>query len=257
MAKYIQDQALQTILPSMRTSVGLSLLDWQLSTHVLPMQWILTLHQPSFFHQDDPIIKSHHLFDQIPSLNSSQLTPCPATKLIILPSTTQMPGYHTDITRTFQQQPSSLRSSPLLLSFTVWLPAVVGVGTLYHSSLVAFVRVPQSQQSTDNKDLTVISTVEFVGYIGRAISASDIWALGPYIVQSLLLLLAPALFAASIYMVLGKIVRFVDGERYSLIPLKWLTKVFVAGDVLSFLLQMAGRTNSCRLSIRAYLLTRV
>ncbi|KAL1884034.1 hypothetical protein Daus18300_000143 [Diaporthe australafricana] len=81
---------------------------------------------------------------------------------------------------------------------------------------------------------------ELVGYIGRAISANDIWALGPYIVQSILLLVAPALFAASIYIVLGKIILFVDGERHSIIPQKWLTKVFVAGDVVSFLLQMAG-----------------
>jgi hypothetical protein len=82
--------------------------------------------------------------------------------------------------------------------------------------------------------------VEIIGYIGRAISADDIWALGPYIVQSILLLVAPALFAASIYIILGKIIRFVGGERYSVIPLKWLTKIFVLGDVVSFLTQMAG-----------------
>jgi hypothetical protein len=59
--------------------------------------------------------------------------------------------------------------------------------------------------------------------------------------QSLLLLLAPALFAASIYMVLGRIIRLTDGESHSLIKARWLTKVFVAGDVLSFLTQSTGK----------------
>lgn len=66
------------------------------------------------------------------------------------------------------------------------------------------------------------------------------WTDGPYIVQSLLLLLAPALFAASIYMVLGRIVLLTDAERHSLIRAKWLTKLFVLGDVLSFLTQSSG-----------------
>lgn len=58
--------------------------------------------------------------------------------------------------------------------------------------------------------------------------------------QSLLLLIAPALFAASIYIVLGRIILLVDGEQHSLIPQKWLTKVFVTGDVISFLVQAGG-----------------
>lgn len=79
-----------------------------------------------------------------------------------------------------------------------------------------------------------------LGYIGRVISTDDIWALGPFIMQALLLLVAPALFAASIYIILGRIILLVDGERYSLIRQKWLTKIFVAGDVLSFLVQSGG-----------------
>jgi hypothetical protein len=66
------------------------------------------------------------------------------------------------------------------------------------------------------------------------------WTLGPYIMQSILLLVAPALFAASIYMLLGRIVLLTEGERHSLIRAKWLTKIFVAGDVVSFMTQSAG-----------------
>lgn len=66
------------------------------------------------------------------------------------------------------------------------------------------------------------------------------WTLGPYIIQSLLLLLAPALFAASIYMILARIILLTDGNSHSIIKLRWVTKVFVAGDVLSFLAQSSG-----------------
>ena len=82
--------------------------------------------------------------------------------------------------------------------------------------------------------------VEVGGYIGRVLSTVDQWLLSYYIVQSLFLLVAPALFAASIYMTLGRIIRLVDGERHSLVRAKWLTKIFVAGDVLSFCTQGGG-----------------
>jgi hypothetical protein len=81
---------------------------------------------------------------------------------------------------------------------------------------------------------------ETVGYIGRAMSAHDPYALHPFIIQTLLILLGPALFAASIYMVLGRIILLTNGEPYSLIRRTWLTKIFVTSDVLSFLLQCGG-----------------
>ncbi|WZH47095.1 RTA1 like protein-domain-containing protein [Fusarium acuminatum] len=61
---------------------------------------------------------------------------------------------------------------------------------------------------------------EIVGYIGRAKPDT----LGAYIIQSIFLLVAPALFAASIYMELGRI----------------LTAIFVTGDVISFFMQGGG-----------------
>ncbi|KAH8819486.1 RTA1 like protein-domain-containing protein [Xylogone sp. PMI_703] len=84
---------------------------------------------------------------------------------------------------------------------------------------------------------------ETIGYIGRMLSSKQTpgdWTLGPYIIQSLLILLAPALFAASIYMILSRIILLTDGEKHSIIRSRWLTKVFVTGDVLSFLVQSGG-----------------
>ncbi|KAL1884037.1 hypothetical protein Daus18300_000146 [Diaporthe australafricana] len=83
---------------------------------------------------------------------------------------------------------------------------------------------------------------EFLGYAARAVSGreSPDWTLGPYIAQSLLLLVAPALFAATIYMELGRVISLTGGDSYCLIRKKWLTKLFVCGDVLSFFLQGGG-----------------
>lgn len=58
--------------------------------------------------------------------------------------------------------------------------------------------------------------------------------------QSLLILVAPALFAASIYMILGRLIRAVRAEHLSILPARKVTKIFVAGDVVSFTLQMGG-----------------
>lgn len=82
--------------------------------------------------------------------------------------------------------------------------------------------------------------MEFLGYIARILSHNDPCTRNPFIMQSLLLLLGPALYAASIYMILGRIVLLTDGEAYSLVRRTWLTKIFVGGDVLCFLMQGAG-----------------
>lgn len=90
----------------------------------------------------------------------------------------------------------------------------------------------------------LLSTVEFIRYAARCKSGQESpdWTLGPYIIQSILLLVAPALFAATIYMELSRIISMVDGEGHVLIPKKWMTKIFVAGDILSFLFQAGGKS---------------
>ncbi|KAI1843429.1 hypothetical protein JX265_013311 [Neoarthrinium moseri] len=83
---------------------------------------------------------------------------------------------------------------------------------------------------------------ETVGYIGRAISSTEYpdFTQNPYIIQSVLLLLGPTLFAASIYMILGRLVVLLEAGNYSMIRPRWLTKFFVLGDVLSFFVQGGG-----------------
>lgn len=85
-------------------------------------------------------------------------------------------------------------------------------------------------------------SVEALGYLARYASAEEApnFTTKPYIAQSLMLLLAPAFFAASIYMILGRIIRLLNGASCSLVRPSWLTKIFVTGDVLSFFIQSGG-----------------
>lgn len=55
-----------------------------------------------------------------------------------------------------------------------------------------------------------------------------------------MILLAPPLYAASIYMTLGRLIGYLDAERLSPVSTKWLTAIFVTGDVIAFLAQGAG-----------------
>jgi hypothetical protein len=81
---------------------------------------------------------------------------------------------------------------------------------------------------------------EVIGYSARIQSAAHQQATTPFIIQTLCILLAPALMAATIYMILGRIILLTSGEAFALIRRTWMTKIFVLGDVLSFVAQGIG-----------------
>ncbi|KAF3194085.1 hypothetical protein TWF225_008259 [Orbilia oligospora] len=58
-----------------------------------------------------------------------------------------------------------------------------------------------------------------------------------FAVQSSFIILAPVFYAASIYMVLRRLICSIKGERFSIVPAKWLTWIFVAGDVIALSIQ--------------------
>ncbi|CZR51387.1 related to Rtm1p [Phialocephala subalpina] len=83
---------------------------------------------------------------------------------------------------------------------------------------------------------------EAIGYGARAASNSNSnrESLPLYIMQALLILLAPILFAASVYMILGRLIRATGAESYAIIRVTRITKIFVGGDILCFLVQAMG-----------------
>ncbi|KAF2637022.1 RTA1 like protein [Massarina eburnea CBS 473.64] len=84
------------------------------------------------------------------------------------------------------------------------------------------------------------STLETLGYAARISSSNNPTAQTPYILQTLFILLAPALMAASIYMILGRIIKLTRGAAFALIRRNWLTGIFVLGDILSIVTQAVG-----------------
>ena len=85
--------------------------------------------------------------------------------------------------------------------------------------------------------------VETIGFIARAFNASENvrqWSFPPFVIQTLGLLLAPVLFAASMYATLGRISELAKGESKLIIRRSWLTKFFVGGDIFAFLVQTLG-----------------
>lgn len=88
--------------------------------------------------------------------------------------------------------------------------------------------------------LLVGCLVEAAGYIGRCVSAKNKEQMGAYVEQSVLLLIAPTLYAASIYMLFGRMAHLLYAEKIMIMPARWNTTIFVLGDVASLFLQAAG-----------------
>lgn len=74
-------------------------------------------------------------------------------------------------------------------------------------------------------------------HLQRCIAASEApdFTVPVYSIHTIFVLVAPSVFAASIYMCLGRLILITDGEKHSLIRARWLTKIFVVGDIVSFL----------------------
>jgi hypothetical protein len=121
-------------------------------------------------------------------------------------------------------------------------------GLAFHSLLEGLVRIAHSKilgrgalggfaKSVLAGSNHVLHVVEFVGYAARASAYNKTGRLMPYVVQNTFILLAPVLFAASIYMSLKKIILSVKGMKHSIIRPTWLTRLFVTGDVLTLMIQ--------------------
>ncbi|PCG98267.1 RTA-like protein [Penicillium occitanis (nom. inval.)] len=81
---------------------------------------------------------------------------------------------------------------------------------------------------------------EIYGFVFRCTAHNNTSSVFSYALANNGVLLAPALFAASIYMTLGRLLRFLRAEHLSLINVRWLTKIFVIGDCLSFVVQASS-----------------
>ncbi|KAJ5730096.1 uncharacterized protein N7483_004604 [Penicillium malachiteum] len=89
---------------------------------------------------------------------------------------------------------------------------------------------------------------ETVALIARVISNMHPNESAPYIIQYVLILLAPILYTASVYMFLGRLIRVSGHPELSLIRINWITKIFVVCDILCFLIQAFGGVSIANLT---------
>ncbi|KAL0574678.1 hypothetical protein V5O48_007294 [Marasmius crinis-equi] len=63
---------------------------------------------------------------------------------------------------------------------------------------------------------------------------------GWYIVQYLFVVLSPCAFIAATYVLLGRLARYLNCDRHLLVSPRRITLIFVASDIITFLIQAAG-----------------
>ena len=80
---------------------------------------------------------------------------------------------------------------------------------------------------------------EVIGYIGRIMSHNNPWNEDAFLTQIVCLTIAPAFFAAAIYLCLSRIVT-IYGAGISRMPPVYYTRLFIACDFVSLVLQAAG-----------------
>lgn len=83
------------------------------------------------------------------------------------------------------------------------------------------------------------SGLDFGGYLARAVSATDETAINPFLVQIIVLTIAPAFIMAGIYYLLGRQIVYL-GDRYSWLKPRWFSYIYVTCDVISLVIQAIG-----------------
>ena len=109
------------------------------------------------------------------------------------------------------------------------IPMIIGCGSTW----------PACSRPCSSMPL-ILFLVEAAAYWFRSRSHDNLRQTLPFLIQNLLVLVAPPFLAATIYMSLGRITRALKAQEASLISLRWITKLFVLVDLICFATQTAG-----------------
>jgi hypothetical protein len=91
--------------------------------------------------------------------------------------------------------------------------------------------------------VTIGAAVEVGAYALRAASVKKPDNIGLYAISSTLIVIAPVLVCASLYILIGRLIRSTGKEPLLLfgkVSPAWIPRVFVTSDILSFLTQASG-----------------
>ncbi|KAF5662157.1 RTM1-like protein [Fusarium heterosporum] len=122
-----------------------------------------------------------------------------------------------------------------------FIPAIVALGLFSASTAVCLLQILRCRTWFFIPFLLGCA-VEALGYAGRAISAreSPHWSTVPYATQTFATLLGPTLMAATLYIIVRKLIMALDADSHALIPARVLPKVFIFGDLISMGAQLTG-----------------
>ncbi|KAF7173040.1 hypothetical protein CNMCM5623_005141 [Aspergillus felis] len=81
---------------------------------------------------------------------------------------------------------------------------------------------------------------EAFGYYGRAASSLDPAKTGPFILQTLLILVAAPLLAATLYMSAGRMIEALSAQKFSCMSPRWMTRIYVLVDIACIITQFMG-----------------
>ncbi|GAA5965503.1 hypothetical protein JCM8115_005776 [Rhodotorula mucilaginosa] len=87
--------------------------------------------------------------------------------------------------------------------------------------------------------LVLGGVTEILGWVGRTWSARNVYSLDAFLLQQCCLVLAPCFFSATVYFLLGLIIRSV-GRRYSLLPSRAYLWIFCLADLVAIVVQAVG-----------------
>ncbi|KAI0384507.1 RTA1-domain-containing protein [Hypomontagnella monticulosa] len=112
---------------------------------------------------------------------------------------------------------------------------------MFSLSLLAFVAVFAFTRRGGFFTLAMVLGLisEILGYMGRVMSWQNQWSENGFLIQICCLTLAPAFFAAGVYLCIRRIV-FAFGPENSRIPPKFYTRIFIPCDIVSLVLQAVG-----------------
>lgn len=80
---------------------------------------------------------------------------------------------------------------------------------------------------------------EILGYVGRIMYWSNPWGESGFIMQIVLITLAPVFFSAAIYVLIYLIVCYIDPTKSRFSP-KFFYWIFISADIISLILQATG-----------------
>ncbi|KAJ0347491.1 hypothetical protein COL154_011829 [Colletotrichum chrysophilum] len=118
-----------------------------------------------------------------------------------------------------------------------------------HMTITELVKNAATQQSPESvqklhvaihESMVASFLGEAFGYYGRAKASENPLAVGPFIMQNLLILGSPPLFAATIYMSLGRIIIALDLRRHAAISPRLTAFFYVVVDIGCFVSQVFG-----------------